>query len=129
MARGYELRWYGDELKAAIAGATEDALFEGGVVLQEAAAARAPRASGTLAESAYTATESKSNYAKRSAVYRKEVKPGRGQAVVGFAAFYARFKEFGTRSLAAEPFLRPALDGEAARIGKRIVDVMKKGIK
>ena len=37
-------------------------------------------------------------------------KSGPGQALVGASAEYAEYLEFGTRKMAARPFLRPALE-------------------
>ncbi len=113
--------WYGDELLAKLEEATDDALFEGAQELADLAAARAPRRSGALAESAYAATKHKSTYRKAKG-HLREVRPDQeGVAVAGFAMFYAKFREFGTRRLAAAPYLRPALDEAAERIGNRIV--------
>ena len=53
---------------------------------------------------------------KRGIKYRRKPRQPRGSVVyqVGLApkAFYGMFVEFGTKKLAARPFLRPAFDGK-----------------
>jgi len=125
-----KITWYGEDIKKLIGEATEEALFEGGLVLQQEAQSRAPVGrTGELKGSAYTATRGKSNYVKRSAVYRKQAKPPEGVAAVGFAAFYAKFVELGTSRLRARPFLRPALDEAGNRIAQAIAGAMGKELK
>lgn len=123
------VKWHGDELLKQIREATPDGLFAGGQMLVDAAASRAPiGATGNLRASGYVATEQKSTY-KSSKKHNKEIKPPKGGAVVGFAAFYARFQEFGTRKMAAKPFLRPAIDELKEQIGAEIVITISKRIK
>lgn len=116
-----KITWYGDDLLAALEGASDDALFEGAQELVDLAATKAPRRTGDLAGSGYVATAKRSTYRKAKG-YHKEAKPtGEGVAVAAFAQFYARFVEYGTRRTPARPFLRPALDEARERIGSRIV--------
>ena len=115
-----EVKWYGDDLLKQIREATLDGLFEGANTLVEAAKSRAPYRSGDLQNSGYAAIPGKSTY-KSDKQHNKEVKPKDGQAVAGFAIFYARFWEFGTKKLARKPFLRPALDELKDQIGGQIV--------
>jgi len=123
-----KVTWFGDDLLKQIEEATPDGLFAGGQILVEAAAARAPRHRGNLAKSGYVAIEGKSTYRKQK-LFNREAKPPKGGAVVGFAAFYARYQEFGTKNQAAHPFLRPALDELKERIGAAIVVKMRQEIK
>lgn len=129
------VKWYGDQVFAEIRKATPDALFAAGEKLIAAAAARAPRASGFLAESGYVASETRSTY-RASKRHRKAIKPSSGGVIAGFAAINAAWVEYGTRphtigkdgrilrlrdgtfrrgpfrhpGTPARPFLRPALD-------------------
>lgn len=122
------MKWHGQQLLAQIEGATPDALFDGGQMLVDAAASRAPRNSGALVESRYVATEEKTTY-KNDKQHSKQAKVPKGGAVAGFAAFYARFIEYGTRKASAKPFFRPALDELKDKIGAEIVIKVGKQIK
>jgi len=106
------VKWYRDVVMAQVEEASQDALYEMAKELVELAAKRAPRrpGGGRLSKSGYAATQDKSSYVKRKG-YNKEIRPMKpGVAVAAFAAFYARFVEWGTAVRAAQPFLRPALD-------------------
>lgn len=122
------VNWHGEELLRQIQEATPDGLFAGGQMLVEAAASRVPRRTGKLADSGYVAIEGKSTY-KRNKLYNKEAKAPKGGAVAGFAAFYARHVEFGTKNMAAKPFFRPAIDELKEKIGKEIVVSIGRKIK
>lgn len=121
MTAGVKLTWYGDQLLKEIHSNTPEAFIDGAKLLLKAAQARAPRRSGTLSDSGYIGIEGKSTY-RRKKVHNKEVKAPKGGAVVGFAAFYARFVEFGTSKRAAQPFMRPALDELKHKIGNKVVE-------
>jgi HK97 gp10 family phage protein len=124
------VKWFGDKLLEQINTHTPDALFDGGQMLVDAAASRAAssRKSGTLAESGYVATEEKTTYRRRK-LHSKQAKVPKGGAVAGFAAFYARWVEYGTIKTRAKPFLRPALDELKEKIGAEIVIKVGKQIK
>jgi HK97 gp10 family phage protein len=122
------VKWHGDELLKQIREGTPEGLFAGGEILVEAAASRIHSNTHTLEKSGYVATEEKSTY-KRSKVHNKEAKPPKGGAVVGFAAFYARYVEFGTKKKGAKPFLRPALDELKEKIGAEIVTTIGRKFK
>lgn len=114
--------WYGDELIAKLKENEEDALFEGAEALIKEAASRAPNRSGLLARSGYVASTTKSTWRKHK-LHRKPKPPKtEGVVVAGFAAFYAHMVERGTSKAKARPFLRPALDGMSAQLGKIIVN-------
>lgn len=116
-----EVKWYGDDLLAKLTGANDDALYEGGEALLEMARSRAPERTGRLKRSGYVSSAKRSSYVKQPG-YKKERKPaGPGVVAVGFAARHSHLVEFGTRKMAAQPFLRPALDEAKAAIGERIV--------
>lgn len=119
--------WHGDELIRQIREATPDGLFAGGEMLVDSAAARAPKASGDLAKSGYVAIEGKSTY-RSDKKHNKQIKPPKGGAVAGFAAFYARYVEFGTAHVPARPFFRPAIDELKDKIGNEVVITIGKKI-
>jgi HK97 gp10 family phage protein len=119
------VKWHGKELLEAIRESAPDGLLAGAQLLVDSAASRAPRASGDLANSGYVANENKSTY-KHDKKHNKEVKPPRGAAVAGFAVFYAKFIELGTKNHPARPFLRPAFDELKEQIGSEIVMKMGK---
>lgn len=114
------VKWYGDKLLQQIREGTPDALWAGAELLRDAAVKRAPKKSGNLAESAYIGIEGRSTY-RTDKRFNKEVKAPKGGAVVGFAAFYARFIEYGTSKLPARAYFRPALDELKGKIGETIV--------
>lgn len=115
-----EVKWHGDDLLKQIRQATPDGLFAGAEMLVEGARNNAPEMSGTLKESGYAASSEKSTY-KSDKRYNKEIKPKEGQAVAGFAAFYAGFIEYGTKHKAARSFLRKAMDELKDQIGGEVV--------
>ena len=123
-----QVKWYGDKILAQIRDATPEALMEGGEQLVKAAASKVRDRSGTLRESGYVATESKSTY-RNHKLHNKQAKVPKGGALVGFAAFYARFIEFGTKHAAAKPFLRPAFDELKGSIGATIVKQIGRKLK
>lgn len=123
-----EVKWYGDQLLKAIRDATSDALFVAGELLIDVAASKAPRSSGDLAESGYVSSKSKSTY-RAGKNYHKEVKAKEGEVVAGFAAFYARFLELGTKNMAAKAFLRPALDETKDKLLQTIAEHARKVLK
>lgn len=122
------VKWHGEQLLAEIRAGTPDALWAGAELLRDAAASRAPHNSGHLAESGYIAIEGKSTY-RSDKRHNKEVKPPKGGAVVGFAAFYARFIEYGTSKMPARPYFRPAIDELKGQIGETIVRKLRSKIK
>lgn len=119
---------YTDDIKNALPELLNQAMFEGAQDILDVAKAKAPVSSGTLRDSGYVAVKDKTTY-QEGPRHRKEIRPDTdGAAVVGFAAFYARYIELGTAKLAAKPFLRPALDERKDDVGKRIVAVVSEGL-
>lgn len=108
--QGYVVEWYGDEIEGALQGEIDDALFEAAQALVELARAKAPRDKGTLQDSGYAASATKSTYVKRP-YHKGERRVGRGVAVAAFSAPHSHLIEFGTRKMSAQPFFRPAFDG------------------
>jgi HK97 gp10 family phage protein len=122
------VKWHGDELLKQIREGTPEGLFAGGQMLVDAAASRAPKASGDLAKSGYVANEKKSTY-KHDKKHNKEATPPKGGAVAGFAVFYAKFIELGTKNHPAKPFIRPAFDELKDQIGSEITITIGKRFK
>lgn len=122
------VKWYGDDILQQIRDAQPDGMFAGGQMLVESAAANVRRVSGDLAASGYVSMEGKSTYKKRKN-HLKETKATKGGAVAGFAAFYGKFVEFGTKNAAARPFFRPAIDELKEQIGEEVAITMKKRFK
>lgn len=122
-----KVKWYGDKLLADLRRETPDALYEVALKYVEMAAARAPKRphGGALAKSGYAAVENKSTY-QSNKIHNKERKPPKGGAVAGFAAFYAKFIEFGKPNTTAQPFMRTTLDEAKAQLGGLAVARLKK---
>lgn len=125
---GAKVDWYGAQLLQEIRTNTPDSLAEAAHILLVAAQAHAPRKTGFLAKSGYIATEKKSSY-RANKRHNKQLKPPKGGALVAFAAFYARFREYGTGNEEAKPFLRPALDETKVKMGDRFVVSLGKKLK
>lgn len=119
--------WHDDDLLKIIRDNTDEALFTAGEILLDAAVSGAPEDSGTLKASGYVATQERSSYSPGSK-NNKQIKPADNEAVVGFAAFYARFLERGTRKMAARPFMRPALDHSKDTLTQKIVELLRKDL-
>lgn len=56
-----------------------------------------------------------------------EVHGGRREIVMSASAPYAAFVELGTSRMAAQPYLRPAIDQEAPRLTERIRAALRSG--
>lgn len=124
----FDLKWNGEEILRLIREGTPEGLFEAGEMLVDAAKAKAPTSSGDLKDSAYVATEQRSTY-KSGKKNRRETKPPKGGAVAGFASFYAKFHEYGTKHLGARPFLRPAYDSLRDKMASTIAITIGKKLK
>jgi len=103
----------------------DDALFEGAKVVQEAAIARAPKRSGRLKRGIYAASFTKSNY-KKVGKTNRGIKPKRGTAIIASGTWYGRLLEYGTKKMAAKPFLRPALDEAKDKAIETTVEYLRK---
>jgi HK97 gp10 family phage protein len=124
----FKLNWRGQELLGSVKKSTPDALFDAASKLSDVAVGKAPKQTGTLAESGYAAGGGQSTY-KAGKKNRKEISPPEGGAVMAFAAFYAGFVELGTRSLPAQPFVRPALDELKTTLGELIAKHVRSKLK
>lgn len=116
-----EIKWYGDDSLKAIKDNADEALFEGGEALLEAAKSRVPVRTGRLRDSGYVTTKTQSSYAHKQG-YKKERKPEESGVVgIGFSAPHSHLVEFGTKKMNARPYLRPALDELKEKLGEKIV--------
>lgn len=114
-----------DELLRAVEDTLDLAMFEGANEILPVAKAKAPRRTGTLAESGYVATARRTSYVGGKG-HRKEVKPKeKGAAVIAFSWFTARFLELGTRRIPARPFLRPGFDEKRDEARDRIIYLLR----
>jgi HK97 gp10 family phage protein len=78
------------------------------------ARSRAPKDTGAMARGIKRSVSKKNLEAKVSA----------GGMVKGVDTYYAQFVEFGTKNMAAQPFLYPACRAHEERIGKALSDAM-----
>ena len=116
-----------DDIKAAVAGELDRAMFEGGRAVLESAESKAPRMTGDLSESGYVSTKTYTSY-QGGKGKRKEVTAPKGGAAVGFSNFKALWHEMGTQKMAARPFLRPAMDERKTAATDKIVMVLRGAI-
>lgn len=123
------VKWYGKQVMQAVEDSLPDGLFEAGEQFVRTAAGKTPRRRGDLAKSGYVSTVGRSTYRSKN-IHRREVKvKKKSEMVAGFAAFYALFQEFGTKKMAAKPFLRPTLDEMKGQLGNTIVGKMRNKFK
>lgn len=96
----------------AIVAAMPEAVEAGAEILQREAVALAPQRTGHLAGS--DGNEAVDEGDANSAAHR-----------VYFSAFYARYQEFGTSKMSAQPFLRPAAELKRVEIEDAIADKIR----
>jgi HK97 gp10 family phage protein len=120
--------WFGDDLLAEIRGGSDDALFEAAQKILDIAQGNAPVRSGDLRDSGYVKTNKRSTY-KAKKGHNKEREAPEGTALAGFAMFYAHMVERGTSKMAAQPYLRPAVDSASEAAGNQFVIVMASKLK
>lgn len=122
------VEWHGEKLLQALRDGANDAMFEAGEILLESAKERVPVATGNLKNSGYVSTKTKSSYIKRRG-WKRERKPLEdGGVVIAFSAPHSHLVEFGTKKMAAKPYLRPALDELKGKIGKSITVSLSKSV-
>ncbi|MDP9192298.1 MAG: HK97 gp10 family phage protein [Acidobacteriota bacterium] len=92
-----------------------DSLRSAARVVEKAARQRVPVDTGRL---------------KKAITQRVTVQSSIGEALVGYRkeAFYGGFVELGTSKMAAQPFLRPALDENTDEIEKTFVNALNRTI-
>lgn len=100
-----DMEWYGADVIRSVNGAKKGALTTAAIIVNMSAVYRAPVDTGNLRDSiTYEVSED--------------------DAKVGTNVDYAIHQEFGTRKMAAQPFLRPALDENRARIQKELGSIL-----
>ena len=92
-----------------------DAVHGGALIIENDAKARSPIRTGTLRRSINTQTEQRG--------------PDRVVAHIGPNTDYAAFLEFGTRKMAARPYMRPALDEKGKEARETILAVLRGALK
>lgn len=119
--RKVQIAWYGDDFLDIVRKHGDEALFAAGQVVLKDAERRTPRKTGKLHSSGYVSTASRSTYVKR-AYWRKEKKPPKGGATVGFSAPHAHLIESGRRKAGKfGPKARRRDQRKALKIGDRFV--------
>jgi HK97 gp10 family phage protein len=105
---GVKITWNADKFKAGISAKVIDGMDRVGQFCAERASANAPVYRGVL---------------RASVTYKVEAHGEAVEAIVGATrkAFWAWFQEIGTSKMAASPWLRPAIFGNAAEIMRRFV--------
>ena len=106
-----KIEWYGDKVIQSVENAKRGGLEAASLIVEADATLRAPVDTGNL----------------RSSITHKVVSDE--EARVGTNVEYAPWVEGGTSKMAAQPFLRPALDNNKSRIEKMIGDVIGKAVK
>lgn len=114
------------------------AMLDGAEVIRREAQSRAPVRAEAGAKRLSGRKGRLPGFLKASILKRARARPRRRDLTVSVGwskeAFYGRFIEFGTRFMAARPFLRPAFDAKgaeaartiAARLGPQIVNLAKR---
>ena len=105
------MEWYGDKVIASVENAKRGGLEAASLIVEADATLRAPVDTGNL----------------RSSITHRVVSDE--EAHIGTNVEYAPYVEQGTSKMAAQPFLRPALDNNKSRIEKMIGDVVGKAVK
>ena len=104
------MEWYGDKVIQSVENAKRGGLEAASLIVEADATLRAPVDTGNL----------------RSSITHKVVSDE--EARVGTNVDYAPWVEGGTSKMAAQPFLRPALDENENRVKKMIADVVGRAI-
>ncbi len=117
-----ELAWNGETVKIKGKKVVGKTAFETGLIVQGHAITLAPKDLGRLRGSITVQARARGTQVKAPATGSDKIDaPGDDLEVfVGTAVDYAPFQEFGTARMAAQPFLRPALDlarGKVLEIG------------
>ena len=105
------MEWYGDKVIASVENAKRGGLEAASLIVEADATLRAPVDTGNL----------------RSSITHRVLSDE--EAHIGTNVEYAPYVEQGTSKMAAQPFLRPALDNNKSRIEKMIGDVVGKAVK
>lgn len=91
--------------------AMRSALNAGAQTIKKDVQARAPFNTGKMKKNVYV-TRSRSESGPTQMTYIVGIRSGKKEEIKGRDAFYWRFLEFGTKFIAARPFLRPAFESK-----------------
>ena len=94
-----------------------------GFLIEGHAKSKSPVDTGANKSSIYTATKDQDNYVPREGSHPLP-KPAGNVVHVGPSMEYSFFLEFGTRHMAARPFLMPAVEEVARRLGDMYAEVV-----
>jgi HK97 gp10 family phage protein len=103
----FRMTWRGAEVAQALDDAVQTAMQETAEAAKAAAEERCPVDTGLLKSSIFAQVDAPGASARRT-------------LTVGADAPYAAYVELGTSRMAAQPFIRPAVDAEAPRLTERI---------
>ena len=106
-----KIEWYGDKVIQSVENAKRGGLEAASLIVEADAKLRAPVDLGNL----------------KGSITHKVTSDE--EAKIGTNVDYAPYLEYGTHKMAAQPYLRPALDSNKARIEKMIGDVIGKALK
>lgn len=87
--------------------AVNDGTLEGAKVIQRAAITNAPKKTGKLSRNIVVRKNRKTRYDSEHSVVIRKI----GKAVNSKNAYYGIFVEYGTSKMPAQPFMRPAFEG------------------
>lgn len=123
-AQQVDITWYGDDLLDIIKEYGDEALFAAGSIVLREAERRAPRGrTGNLRKSGYVSTATRSTYVERR-YWRREKKPPKGGATIGFSAPHAHLIEGGRRKSGKfGPRGDRSYNGVLRRTGKRALRI------
>lgn len=119
-----KLRALGPFIRGRVLGGAVNA---GAQVIRKAAVENAPIDSGRLKEAVFVKRMTDRNFP--NAQYIVGVRSGKRMKKSGKDAFYWKFVEFGTKHMAARPFLVPAFDTRKEEAADKIKDRLRDGIK
>lgn len=107
------------------------ALTAVGMYLQGDARTRAPRDTGRLIGSITFATQREVSQTGHGAQPGDAVsRPNDAETLhVGTNVKYAAYQEYGTRKMAAQPYLRPALDNNRKEVREIFADYLRRGLR
>ena len=117
----------GAEIASKNGGPVRSALAKGARKVRDAARLRAPVKSGRLQRAIYASRDKNPSAEGLTESYAVGVKRGKGRDDEK-GAFYWIFKEFGTATLAPEPFLRPTFEQQKEEFAQTFVTDLRKAI-
>jgi HK97 gp10 family phage protein len=105
------------------------ATLAGSQIVKEAAIKNAPVLTGNLKKNIILKRNTNTNLTSEFLVTVRQGKRTKKQITQGLGdAFYAKFVEYGTVKMAAQPFIRPAFDNNKEAAANAIIERLKTGI-